>query len=90
MMKPQNDSVATMLVWHQSINKYSKIIEEGIMKFLENNMYEWMKRNTAPTTCKRWITSERQCFVKAISPSDDSGSSSSSNSSAEKKWKFKN
>ena len=40
MMKPQNDSVATMLVWHQSINKYSKIIEEGIMKFIENNMYE--------------------------------------------------
>ena len=58
MMKPPNDSVATMLVWHQSIINYSKIIEEGIVKFLENNRYEWMKRNTAPTTCKRRITSE--------------------------------
>ena len=88
------------------------------MKFVENNRYEWMKRNTAPTTCKRRITSnfyatvkklkvvkidiypspiiydkattEGQCFVKAISPGDDSGSSSSSNSIAEKKRKLKN
>ena len=55
-----------MPVWHQSIINYSKIIEEGIMKFLENNSYEWMKRNTAPTSCKRSITSNFYATVKKL------------------------